>query len=347
MISAIYSTLMRMRNACFDAGILRSRRLPVPTISVGNITVGGTGKTPMVTKIAEMLIAAGEKPCILTRGYGRADVTRRVVVSDGENILAEADEGGDEPFEMAKRLGGKVVVIADRNRMAAGEWAVREFGVTVAILDDGFQHRRVARDLDIVCVDATDPFGNGRTLPSGKLRESLSSLKRADLLVLTRSNLVSQTELERLEEKVRHHSEKTEMLRSSNHTADIVEIGGFLGGDGDSSDFGDFRNKNAFLFCALGNPQSFLTQMKEEGLKIVGKRFLRDHSGYDQKIVTEIEGKASAGGAAFLITTPKDAVKLREVSISLPCFVVETVPRLVDEAKFEEIIRTVIESNHH
>ena len=338
MIAALYSTLMRMRNACFDAGILTSRSLPIPTISVGNITVGGTGKTPMVTKIAEMLLAMGEKPCILTRGYGRKDVAKRVVVSDGVNVLADARTGGDEPFEMATRLDGKVVIVADRNRLAAGEWAIGEFGVTVAILDDGFQHRRVKRNLDVVCVDATDPFGNGRTLPTGKLREPLSSLQRADLLILTRSNLIDTSDLEKIRETVRIHSADTETMLSENRTTGVTHIDEFSGRPDSRTDFGEFRMKGGFLFCALGNPQSFLSQMKGDGLDIVGHRFMRDHSTYDDATISAIENQASESGATYLITTPKDAVKLADTRLSLPCFVVETTPMLTDEKRFAEII---------
>lgn len=338
MIAALYSTLMRMRNACFDVGVLTSRSLPIPTISVGNITVGGTGKTPMVTKIAEMLIAMGERPCILTRGYGRKDVSKRVLVSDGASVLADARTGGDEPFEIATRLDGKVVIVADRNRLAAGEWAIDEFGATVAILDDGFQHRRVKRDLDIVCVDATDPFGNGKTLPTGKLREPLSSLKRADLLILTRSNLIDTSNLEKIKETVRIHSSNTETMLSENRTATVTCIDEFSKRRDNRTEFTDFRMKSGFLFCALGNPQSFLSQMKGDGLDIVGCRFLRDHSTYDDATITAIENEARDSGAAYLITTPKDAVKLVDAALSLPCFVVETIPMLADEKRFAEII---------
>ena len=160
------------------------------TISIGNITTGGTGKTPLVAYVARVLAKRGERVCILTRGYGRENPKQRVLVSDGNEIFASVREAGDEPFELAKKLRGEAIIIGDADRVAAAEWAKRKFGVTMFILDDGFQHRRAKRDLDIVCIDATNPFGGGKMLPAGRLREPLGNLKRADVIVITRANLV-------------------------------------------------------------------------------------------------------------------------------------------------------------
>jgi len=340
MIGALYSTFMRIRNSCFDAGILKSHRLPIPTISVGNITVGGTGKTPIVIKIAQILLEAGERPCVLTRGYGRKDVTKRVVVSDGESILADAVDGGDEPFEIAKKLGGKAVIIADRDRLSAGLWAVEDLGVTVVILDDGFQHRRVHRDLDVICIDATDPFGNGLTLPFGKLREPLDSLKRAGLLILTRSNLADDSKIKKTKVRLEYFSKGSELLLCGNETEEIIELDDFLNGKRSSHSFDESKNKKGFLFCAIGNPKSFLKQMETDGISVSGKRFLRDHSGYDQREVTTIEEHALKADASFLLTTAKDAVKLRDLHFSLPCFVVKTKPVFRNESRFAELIKS-------
>src|SRR5690606_32048019 len=139
------------------------------TISIGNLTTGGTGKTPLVALVAKILIDEGETVCILTRGYGRANPKSRILVSDGHAILTDAATGGDEPVELAMQLEGKSIIVADPDRTAAAKWARERFPVSAFILDDGFQHLRVRRDLDIVCIDATNPCGNGQVLPAGDL----------------------------------------------------------------------------------------------------------------------------------------------------------------------------------
>src|SRR5688572_13091897 len=175
LLGKIYGSIADLRNRLYDRDLFKSHSLGARTISIGNITTGGTGKTPLVGYVAEILADAGEKVCILTRGYGRTG-SGRVLVSDGTEVLADAATGGDEPVELARRLSGKAIVISDADRVSAATWAKEEYGVTAFVLDDGFQHRRVKRDLDIVCLDATDPDGGGLVLPAGKLREFFVNL---------------------------------------------------------------------------------------------------------------------------------------------------------------------------
>src|SRR5436190_22356360 len=187
----IYGKIVGLRNYLYDRGNLDTFDLGARTISIGNITAGGTGKTPLVAYVASLLASRGETVCVLTRGYGRKDPKKRVLVCDLEQVLADPFTAGDEPYELAQKLVGKAIVIADADRVAAAEWAKRRFGVTVFVLDDGFQHRRAKRDLDIVCIDATDPFGVGAVLPAGRLREPITGLERAGAVVITRSDLVN------------------------------------------------------------------------------------------------------------------------------------------------------------
>jgi len=190
-IGKLYGFVANVRNTLYDRGVFKSYPLGARTISIGNITTGGTGKTPVVAYVANILAESGEKVCILTRGYGRQNPRDRVLVSDGTNVLVDALTGGDEPVELARKLIGKAIVVADANRVSAAEWAKENFGITAFVLDDGFQHRRAKRDLDIVCIDATNPFGGSRMLPAGTLREPPKNLARANAVIITRSDLVN------------------------------------------------------------------------------------------------------------------------------------------------------------
>ena len=180
------------------------------------------------------------------------------------------------------------------------------------------------------------------TFRTGKLREPLSSLERADVLMLTRSNLVESDDLRKIKDLLRNHSAETEMILSENRTATVTRIEEFTGGSGNRTELGELKTQRGFLFCALGNPHSFLTQMKGDGLDLVGHRFLRDHSSYDKTTVSSIEHEAMGLGADYLITTPKDAVKLKYSQPKLPCFVVETIPVLTDENRFAEMLRSAV-----
>lgn len=224
--SWIYGAITSTRNSLYQKNFFASFDLDVKTISVGNITVGGTGKTPMVAFIAEKLAEKSEKVCILTRGYGRDNPKERVLVTDGERILADAREAGDEPFELANKLLGKAVIVADAKRAEAGKWAKEEFGITTFILDDGFQHLKVKRDLDIVLIDATNPFGNNQILPTGILRESLSGLKRADAIIITRANLVE--DISKIKAEILRINPNCQIFISKNQFTKAVKLKEFL-----------------------------------------------------------------------------------------------------------------------
>src|SRR2546421_6162984 len=194
-LGAVYSGLTRARLAAYQRGLFSVSKLPVPVVSVGNLTTGGTGKTPLVEwvcrKIADLRLHGGTREgkeiCVLTRGYGRSDPKAQVVVSNGAELLAGEREAGDEPYLLAKNLVGTAAVISNSDRVAAGRWAIEKWTTEVLVLDDGFQHLRLSRDLDIVTVDATNPWGGGSLLPYGRLRESPRGLSRADCVVITRA----------------------------------------------------------------------------------------------------------------------------------------------------------------
>ena len=171
-LSVVYGAVTVLRTAAYEKGLFKTTRLPVPVISIGNITVGGTGKTPLVEWVSRTIASEGRKVCILTRGYGRRNARNRILVSDGTDVLADVEQSGDEPLWLAQTLKGVAAVICDADRAAAGRWAIRNLGVDVFVLDDGFQHLQLERDLNILAIDATDPWGGGRMLPHGWLRRA-------------------------------------------------------------------------------------------------------------------------------------------------------------------------------
>src|SRR5882672_748562 len=187
-LASLYGLAMKARSALYRSGRFRVHNLGVPVISVGNLTTGGTGKTPLVEWIAGELAQSGRRVCILTRGYGRRNTGTRIIVSDGNEIFSDAAQAGDEALLLAERLKGQAAVISAADRVLAARWAVENFQSDVFVLDDGFQHLRVARNLNILTIDATNPWGNGKLLPAGILRESPAELARADCIVITRAD---------------------------------------------------------------------------------------------------------------------------------------------------------------
>ncbi len=327
--------ILKMRSALYRKGIARSYDLGVPVISVGNITVGGTGKTPLAAFAANVLAENGRRVCILTRGYKRENPHERVVVSDGQKILAGASASGDEPFELAQKLLGVSAVIADKDRASAGAWAKENLGIDAFVLDDGFQHFKLKRDLDLVTVDATNPFGNGWMLPLGTLRESAENLSRAGAIILTRANLVQ--DINSLKRKIGKFAPHVPVFISRNKTVKLIPISELFSGEPENS-FPIPAKEKALAFCALGNPSGFFAQLKLEGFDIAGVEQFPDHHGYTQKDVTGLEEAAREKNAEILLTTVKDAVKLSGLDFSLPCFVVESTTVFDDEESLRALI---------
>ena len=321
-VSRLYEFIVNARNSLYEKGVFKSYSLGVPTVSIGNITVGGTGKTPLVRLVAEILAANGERVCVLTRGYGRENPKRRILVSDSEKILAGVRQAGDEPFELAGKLLGKAIIVADANRAAAGVWAQGEFGITAFVLDDAFQHRRVQRDLDVVCVDATNPFGSGKLLPSGILREPLKNLKRADAIVITRANLVK--DISTLKSQISEYNSHCPIFVTENRILNLIELENFPAKTQKTTDNQQPTTDNCLAFCALGNPENFFEQLRQEHYKLAWTEAFPDHHFYTAKDCEKLQAKARQSGAEILLTTWKDAVKLKDLKLDIPCFVVES-----------------------
>jgi tetraacyldisaccharide 4'-kinase len=286
-LAFLYKQLINLRNGYYDRRKRASRAAPVPVISVGNLTVGGTGKTPIVIELARKLLRLGHHPAILTRGYGPA-------------------VGGmpDEVAELRTALP-QVPVIVQPDRVAGAMQACAQYEIDCLLLDDGFQHRRLRRDLDIVLIDALDPLGNGWLLPAGRLREPPQSLRRAHWLIITRSNQVSPQRLAEITAMLRRYASAVPI------TPAPVVAERLVGMNEAEVDLRLLGGRRILAVCGLGNPRSFLLALEGVvGGPVTALRFA-DHHAYRKRDVRRIVKMAGQIGAEWVVTTRKDWVKLR------------------------------------
>ena len=326
-LSLLYGAVTRTRLSLYRRGTFQTTKLDRPVISIGNITTGGTGKTPLVEYVAKTVAGQGKKVCILTRGYGRKDPHLQVIVSDGYEVLASPSEAGDEPYLLATRLKGLAAVISSADRIAAGREAIKDFGTECFVLDDGFQHLRLARDLNIVTIDATNPWGGGRLLPHGRLRESTEGMSRADCVVITRCDQVKS--IEALREEILRLTGGKPIFESQMRIVRVSPL----------KDGGDcLAPTRAAAFCAVGNPASFFESLRRAGFEVVMERAFQDHHVYSQDEIDAISRAANEAGVEVLVTTAKDAVKLRTLGFSIPCYVVEIEIGIDDAETFTRMV---------
>ncbi|RMG06054.1 MAG: tetraacyldisaccharide 4'-kinase [Acidobacteria bacterium] len=321
IISYLYAFGVHLRLMLYGKNILRSHSLGKPTIAIGNLTAGGTGKTPLTIFIAKELAKRRLKICILTRGYGRKEPQNMLLVSsEGKIMLYDVESSGDEPLEMAERLKGdsNVSIIADANRIRAARWAIEKLNPDVFILDDAFQHLQVKRDVNLLLIDSTNPFGNMQLLPAGILREPLSSITRADAVLLTKENLSSQEKLDSLKNMIKDIHPTAKVFSAKIYPLDVVHLNNKI------EAIDEIKANKTLAFCAIANPDAFFQLLKAENFKICATKVFPDHYRYSQEDVSRIETLAMQKGANLLITTPKDAVKLRKLNFSLPCTVLMT-----------------------
>jgi tetraacyldisaccharide 4'-kinase len=332
-LSALYSAAVKARSEGYEKQFLKSHKVSVPVISVGNITVGGTGKTPLVKWLAERLADSGRRVCILSRGYRRENAKQQVFVSDGEQILSDVAHSGDEAMMLAQSLLGKSAVVCDANRVAAAAWAIQHLKSDVLLLDDGFQHRRLERDLDFVTIDATNPFGNGRLLPAGILREPVNNLNRADCIVLTRvSDQVRPGLMERLGIVT-----GAPVVESRTTIKNIRRLD-----EKESVDEVTVLDRPLVAFCAIGNSNAFFDQLRTAHLDIRHEKAFRDHHKYSQVDIDRLIELAASSGAHALITTEKDSVKLEALHLQLPCYVAQIAVEISDTTKLLELVERAI-----
>jgi tetraacyldisaccharide 4'-kinase len=335
-LSGLYGVAMKARRVLYQRGLFHTHKAGAPVISVGNITTGGTGKTPLVEWIARALARRQKRVCILTRGYGRQHPGSRVLVSNGGEIFSDAREAGDEPLLLAEKLKGEAAVICDADRVAAARWATENLGTNLFILDDGFQHLRMARDYNIVAIDATNPWGKRRLLPAGNLRESPDQLARADCIVITRADDVAQTEA--LKSEIDQLSKGRPVFLSRMRIDGLRKLSELK--DGAAGE--DLKSVPVAAFCAVGNPKSFFAQLRRDDYKLCHTRVFPDHHYYTQEEINALVSQSSARGAHALLTTAKDEVKLRSLKVEMPCYVVDVAIEIEGESKFLALIDKAI-----
>jgi tetraacyldisaccharide 4'-kinase len=298
--SPLYGTLQRARVFLYRKGFLKTERVESRVISIGNITAGGTGKTPAVMAIAQMAKGKGFKVAILTRGYrGKAKGIKPV--SDGSKILLDCKDAGDEPYLMAKKLSG-IPIIKGKNRYLSAKFSIERFGSDLFILDDGFQHLKLHRDLNILLIDATDPFGNGHVLPRGILREPLIAIRRADIIVITKADLSQK--IKETVETIRKYNTAAPVFFGHYKPVDLIDM------KGNTISIDNIRDSSLFLFSGLASHSSFRLLLEREGAKVSGELTYPDHFDYSKKDLDEIERKAGSLGTDMVVTTEKDIVKI-------------------------------------
>ena len=309
-LSFLFLTVVSVRYFLYRTGLLRRYPLGTQVISIGNVTAGGTGKTPVTEIFARTLAAEGRKVAILSRGYRRKEapwwqrlftqvIEKPLVVSDGRHVLLDSATGGDEPYMLASNLPG-VAVVVDRNRVKAGRYAVNRLGCDTLILDDGFQYQKLKHSIEVVLVDSTNPFGNGNMLPRGILREPVRNLRRADIIFLTKCR----GDVSAVKQEIRRYNTTAEIVEC-NHTPKVLK---------DVWSREEFpldwlRGKTVCTLSGIASPKGFENSLRHLGAKVVWCERYADHHRYDASEVLYALNRTADMGADALVTTEKDAVR--------------------------------------
>ena len=304
-----YSITVRLRNFLYSAGWLKAHQVDAVVISIGNITTGGTGKTPFVIWLCKQIISdskfqiSNSQCAILTRGYKAAKDSRRKT----QGSRGKIQDYRDEPAILTESCP-EVKVIVNPDRVAGAAEAVSKFGANTLIMDDGFQHRRLVRDLDIVTIDATRPFGYGKMLPAGLLREPVTSLKRADAAVITRCDQITESELSRIEKKLESINPDMIIAQSIHAPAYVRST------DNKEISLEHIKNKKIFAFCGIGNPDAFFNTIKQLGANLLGSKVYNDHHHYTDNCLAGIYEQATYLKADLILTTQKDWTKIARLA---------------------------------
>jgi tetraacyldisaccharide 4'-kinase len=332
--TCLYAAGVRWRLKRYRSGRLKTHRLNAPVISVGNLTVGGTGKTPCTAFIANFLKADGLSVAILSRGYRRRS-EGLVEVSDGQNILCDASQAGDEPYLLAQLCPG-VRVVVNANRYKAGKWLEAKTRIDVFLLDDGYQHLPLHRDLNLLLLDGEDPVGNGQVLPSGKLREPLEELARAEVVIGTRMTHAVRDDIRVL---LYFFGPSKPPLYFAHH-----EIIGFKLLNA-APPLKHFKQAKVAAFSGIAQPARFFADLEQKKLQLVHQQAFPDHHRYSAAELAAFFEQAIAQQAAAIITTEKDAANLPPEVLSqspLPIYTAQLQFRIENELEFKRLIRQKI-----
>ena len=302
LISLVYRAVINIRNRMYDHGIFSQRKLPCKVVSVGNIAVGGTGKTHMVIMLANILKKKGYRPAVLSRGYGGRTKHPVNIVSDGSRIMMGYHEVGDEPVLIARATEG-IPVITGAERFVTGKAAINDLAANILILDDAFQHRKLFRDLDIVILNREEPFGNGFLLPRGPLREPLKALNRAHILIWKDSVL---------DGRYPKYQEKGIGVFSPTHSVYLRPKTLVRGESGDSLPLEYLRGKKICAFAGIAFPESFRETIESLGGIVVSFMPFPDHHNYTVGDLADMKRVSTASAAEIMMTTEKDGIRLND-----------------------------------
>ncbi|MGQ9647503.1 MAG: tetraacyldisaccharide 4'-kinase [Thermodesulfobacteriota bacterium] len=329
LFSLPYEWGVRTRATLYTRHFWKSKRLPCPVISVGNITVGGTGKTPLVIMLAKGLTTRGVPTAILTRGY-KGKGSSGPLVSDGKRLLLLPEESGDEPFQMAKTLKG-IPILIGKDRLANGQLAIQRFNIRGLLLDDGYQYLQLHRDLNILLIDSAIAFGDHHLLPRGILREPLDHLRRAHLFLITK--VEDPQDCLPLEKLLREIHPSPPIFHSH------YEPSGLMGSDGTEVGIGVLKEKKVLAVSGIANPAYFSFLLRRCGVEIIREMVFPDHHRFTSKDLIAIERESR--GLDWIVTTEKDIVKLSKIRIlHLPLLALRIEMKIWEE---EEFYRKVME----
>jgi len=343
-LSLVFAVVVSLRYLLYRFGLMRRYPLGIQVISIGNVTAGGTGKTPVTEIFARTLAAEGRRVAILSRGYRRKEAPwwRRLftqviepplVVSDGRHVLLDSATGGDEPYMLANNLPG-VAVVVDRNRVKAGRYAVKRLGCDTIILDDGFQYQKLKHSIEVVLVDSTNPFGNGNMLPRGILREPVRHLSRADIVFLTKCR----GDVSAVKDEIRRYNRHAEIVEC-NHAPKLLR---------DVWSREEFpldwlRGKTVCTLSGIASPKGFENSLRQLGAKVVWCERYADHHRYDSSEILYALNRSADMGADALVTTEKDAVRFpRLATVPIRCLYLRiAIEILAGGESFTDIINRI------
>ncbi len=337
----LYQAIVETRNTLFDWRMFRIWRSPIPVVAIGNLSAGGTGKTPFVDWVVKYYLSIGCKPAIISRGYRRESKGVKLV-SDGHKVLLSSKDAGDETAMLAWNNPDAIVVVAEKRKQAAS-FITKHFGQrlpSVIILDDAFQHRQIYRSLNIAIINATEPFFDAKMLPEGRLREPLKNITRADLIVL---NKITDKESA---EPIINELEKTgrPVVQSRVKIGELV----CFSGEFNSSEDALLETSPMLAFAGIASPESFVESLRNEGVNVVAHRFLKDHEPYTAKKLHAIRREADEKGLS-LVTTEKDyfrmlgSPELIRIITARPCYYLRIAPDIIaGETLLKTMLRDVV-----